>query len=106
MGSAVEADVDPSMKERLAAESLAQPHFREQVDGALLEHACAHCRLDLLSRAGVHDHRIDAVTMKQVREQQSGGPGADDADLGLHGCSMLHGVFVEANAQRLEYADL
>ena len=60
------------------------PDSLEQVDRALLEHAGADRRLDLLAAARLEHHRFDAAQMQQVREQQARGSRADDPDLGAH----------------------
>ena len=81
---AAEAQVDAFVAEALALHALADAALREQVDRALLEHAGADRRLDLLAAARLEHHRVDALEVQQVREQQAGGSRADDGDLGFH----------------------
>ena len=66
------------------------PTSLQQVDGALLEHAGAHALLDVLAAAVLEHDRLDAAQVQQVREQQPGGAGADDADLR----PLLHSVLL------------
>ena len=60
------------------------PGLHEQVDGALLEHAGAHALLDVVAAAGLEHHRLDALPVQEVREQEPGRAGADDPDLRAH----------------------
>ena len=50
----------------------------------MLQHACAHAVLDVIAAARLDDDGLDALEMEQMRKQQPGRPGADDADLRPH----------------------
>ena len=84
MPAPVEAQLEAVMDEALAVQALGQAGLVEQVDGSLLEHPRAHARLDVLAAAGLEHHRLDALAIEQVGQQQPGRTGADDPDLGLH----------------------
>jgi hypothetical protein len=77
-----EAELQPFLGERLALEPLAHAHLDHQVDGPLLEQAGADALLDVLLGARLEHHRVDALETEQAAQQQAGGAGADDADLG------------------------
>ena len=50
----------------------------------MLEHAGPDAMLDILCVARLEDHRLDALQVKQMGEQQAGRAGADDAHLSSH----------------------
>src|SRR5207245_9343755 len=52
-----------------------------QVDTALLEHARLDDGLDVVATALFDNDRFDTLEVQDVRQQQSGRAGADDADL-------------------------
>ena len=89
MAAAVEAKLDAVMHQPFAPQPLADPRARQDVDGALLEHAGAHPAFGVLAAAGLDHHRLDAVQVQQVREQQARGSCTDDGDLGTH--ARFHG---------------
>ena len=60
----------------------------EQVDRDLLEHAGADAAEHVVGAALLDDQRIDAGLVQQRAEQQAGRAGADDDDLGAHGCCL------------------
>ena len=83
-------EVDAAVLVTLALEALAEADLPQQVHGGLLEDAGPDPRRDVLLRPGLHDDRLDALAVEQVREQHPGRPGPDDGDLGallLHGTS-------------------
>ena len=85
---AAELEVDAPVDDPLAVEPLADACVAEQVDRALLEHARADAVLDVLAAAVLEHDRLDPRPLQQPPERQSGGAGADDADLRalrLHG---------------------
>ena len=84
MALAAEAQLDPAVDHPLAVQAVRDAGLRQHVDGALLEHARAHAVLDVLARAGLQHDAVDPLAPEQVGEQQAGGPGPDDADLGVH----------------------
>ena len=65
-------------------QALADARVGEEVDRALLEQPGAHALLDVLAAAALEHDRLDALAVQQVAEQQPGGAGADDGDLGAH----------------------
>ena len=81
---AVELQLDARVDEALAAQALPDACVGEEVDDALLEHAGADARLDVLAAAVLEDHRLDPVEVEQLREHQAGRAGADDRDLRAH----------------------
>jgi hypothetical protein len=86
-----ESQLDPAMDHALAHQALAHIRRAERVDGALLEHACAHSLLDVIAARPLEHDRMDSAAMQQVRQQEPRRPGADDADLGLHAVILRQG---------------
>ena len=84
MPAPVEAQLEAVVDEALAVQALGQAGLVEQVDRPLLEHSGAHARLDVVAAAGLEYHRLDALAVEQVRQQQPGRTGPHDPDLGLH----------------------
>jgi hypothetical protein len=80
----VEAQLDAVVDDALAVQALGHAHRAQQVDGALLEHACPDALLDILAAAGLEDDRVDALPMQQVRKRQTRRPSADDRYLRAH----------------------
>ena len=83
--AAGEAQVDAVMHQTFALHSCAHAHFGKQIDGVLLEQAGADALLTIFAAAGFEDDGFDAGKMQQMREDESGGTGSDDADLGARG---------------------
>ncbi len=88
MARAAETKFDPVVDEALASQPLADARLQQQVHAALLEHAGANAVLDVVTAAALDDHRLDALPVQKVREQQPRGPRADDADL----CAQLQRI--------------
>ena len=65
----------------LAPEPVGDAAAFEQVDGALLQHAGADARLDVLAAPVLQHHRLDPGPVQQLRERQPGRAGADDRHL-------------------------
>ena len=84
MALAVELEIDPVVDDSLAIHPLSDAGVPEQLDRALLEHACADAVLDVLAAAGLEDDALDAGDLEQPRERQPGRPRADDSDLRPH----------------------
>ena len=63
---------------------LAHPGRREQIGGALLEHAGADALLDVVTAAALEHDRLDPGLLEQPAEREAGRARADDADLGAH----------------------
>ena len=74
-----EAQLDAVVHEPLALHPVAEPALDQQVDRALLEHAGADALLQVRAAAHLEHHRLDALLVEQVREQQPGRPGPHDA---------------------------
>ena len=74
------------MRQPFAAQSFAYAQLDHQIDRALLEHAGSHPLDHIIAAAIFNDDRVDALQMKHLAQQQSGGPRADDADLCAHRC--------------------
>ena len=72
------------MTHPLAVQPLADAVLGQDVDGAVLDDAGADPRLDVLARPVLDDDRLDAVLGEDLGEEESGGTGADDGDLGAH----------------------
>ena len=68
----------------LAVHALAEPDLAQERDGAGLEHAGANPLQHVGAGLPLQHDRFDAVAIENVREQQTGGAGADDDDLGAH----------------------
>ena len=81
-----ELQVDAAVFEALAVQPAGQPGLAEQPDGAVLQYPGALPRLAVGPAADLHDHRVDAAQREQVRQQQPGRAGADDAYLGARAC--------------------
>jgi hypothetical protein len=79
-----EAELDAVVDEALALHPLADAGLGEKVDGALFEHAGPNRALDLVPAADFEHDRLDALQMKQMRQQQASGAGADDPDTRPH----------------------
>src|SRR5947199_6098163 len=92
MTAAGEAQLDAVMKRALPQHPLAHAGFDQQIDRVLLEHAGAQRRFDVGAAARFEHDRFDAGKMQEMREQQSGGPRADDGDLrsGRRGIRLNH----------------
>ena len=82
MPLAREPQLDAVVDEPLAPQPLADADLVQQVDRALLQHARADPLLDVLAAPVLEHDGVDARQVQQMREHQSGGPGADDPDLG------------------------
>src|SRR5262249_5676820 len=85
VGSALPAQVDPVMYKTLALQPLADAERMQQVDGVLLEQPGSDPLLHILPAAVLEHYAFDPLACEQQRERQSGGPGADNSDLGPHG---------------------
>jgi hypothetical protein len=63
----------------LAVHPVAQPHLVKQVDRALLEHPGAHALLHVLTGAILEDYGVDSALVQEMRQDEPGGAGADNA---------------------------
>ena len=89
MAASLEAEIETLMAQATLQHPVAHTHCDQHIDCALLEDTCPHPVDDVLTAAVLDDHGIDAIEMQQVREQKTGGAGADDSDLRVqarHAC--------------------
>src|SRR6516225_1937262 len=70
------------MPEPLAPQTRSDANLVEDVDAALLEDTRPHALLNVVAAAVLDHHRLDALEMEQMRQQQPGRTSADDPDLG------------------------
>ena len=70
----------------------------QQVDRGLLQDAGADATQHVVGAALLDDDGVDAGTVQQRAQQQSGRTGADDGDLGSHGVSFV--VCVDSRQRR------
>ncbi len=85
MTAASELQRDAGIEGAFAHHALAQAQRIHQIDEPLLQHAGADHAFDVAAAVMLEDHRFDAEPVQEVREEQAGGAGADDADLRAHG---------------------
>ena len=76
-----ELQVDPAVLETLGVHPLPQADRAEQLDRAGLQQPGALPGLAVGPAAVLYHDRVDAAQGQQVRQQQAGRPGPDDADL-------------------------
>ena len=81
MALSVEADVDALVTQASLVHAVAHTHGRHEIDSALLEHARPHPVDDVIAAAVLDDHRVDAIAVQELREQQPGRTRTDNADL-------------------------
>ena len=70
----------------------------QQLDRALLQHPGPDPLLDVLAATQLQHHRVDAVQVEEVRQQQPGRPRPDDPHLGPHGRSLSDDAATEEHA--------
>ena len=75
------------MRRAFAVHALAEADFAQQRDGAGLQHAGANPLQHVGAGLPLQHDAVDAVAIENMREQQAGGPAADDGDLCTHGRS-------------------
>ena len=78
---AVELHRDAVVDDPLPVHALTDAGVAQQLNGSMLEHACADSVLDVVASPVLEDDRIDPRPVQQVCERQPGRPGADDPDL-------------------------
>ena len=84
VSATAETQVDSVMLEADAIQARAEPELVHQVDGSLLQHAGANALFHILAAAIFDDDGIDAFALEEMRKKQTGGTGANDADLRAH----------------------
>jgi len=65
----------------LAVQAVRNPCPLEQLDSALFEHTGANARLDVLAAPVLEHDSLDPRLVKELRERQARGAGADDRDV-------------------------
>jgi hypothetical protein len=65
-----------------AIHALAQSDLPQQRDGAGLQHAGANSLQHMAAALSFQDNAVDAVALKNMRQEQAGGTAADDRHLG------------------------
>src|SRR6185503_6031513 len=80
--ASLKTDVQLVVAQPTAADAGTDAHGRQEVDGALLQHARAHAIDHVIARTVLQDDRVDPVEVQQVPEQEPGRTGADDSYLG------------------------
>src|SRR5207247_10537584 len=80
--AAVELEVDAAVNEALPVHARAQPARAQELDRAVFEHTGSDTAFDVVAAPALENDRPDAGSRAQVREQETGGPRADHADLG------------------------
>jgi hypothetical protein len=78
----VELQVDAAVLDPLGVHPGGQPELTQQLGDVVLEHPGPLAGLDVGTAAVLDDHRVDPGPGEKLAQQQPGGPGADDADLG------------------------
>ena len=101
-----EAELDAVMHEALARESVADAGALQQLDRRMLEHARADPMLDVVAASVLDDDGLDAFEVQEMRQEESGRPRADDADLRallhrrLHALDDQRDALADADAHR------
>ena len=99
-----QAEVDAAMHKPVGVHARAEAELVEQVDRALLEHAGANARANVLGAALLDHDGIDAGAVQLLPEQQAGRAGADDRNLGacaggVHGGASVAGACLALNGR-------
>jgi hypothetical protein len=76
-----ELELDASMDEALATQSLACAGFDKQVDDRMLDDPCSDAGFDVRTAAKLEDDRVDPLAVKEVAKKEARRPAADDPDL-------------------------
>jgi hypothetical protein len=58
--------------------------FAKRLGTAMLEHAGTDAVLDVMTIASFKHHRLNTLRLKQSRQQETGRPGTNNANLGTH----------------------
>jgi hypothetical protein len=84
-----EHQLDAVVDDAFAVTRSADAGFAQQVHGDLLQDAGADAAQHVVAALALDDDVVDAGLVQQLAEQQAGGAGADDRDLGAHGGCLL-----------------
>jgi hypothetical protein len=83
---AAEHQLDGVVDDAVAVHAVAHARLVHQVHGHLLQDAGADAAQHVVAGLPLQDDVVDAGLVQQLAEQEAGGAGADDGDLGAHGC--------------------
>jgi hypothetical protein len=72
------------MDQALALQPVVQAEPVHKVGRRLLHHASPDAALDILAGSALQHHHVHPSLVEEMGEQQAGGAGADDGDLGAH----------------------
>src|SRR2546425_10706172 len=86
MPFAIKAELDAMMNGSFALHTFPKPHFRHQIDRALLEHASANRRFYPFSATAFENHRINSFPREQQRQHQTSWASSNDSNT----CSHVH----------------
>ena len=84
MGAPAEAQIDSLMNQAFAFHPLADSHFSQQVDSALLQQAGAHSLLTVFAAVRFKHDGFNSTKMQQLGKHQTGRPGANNPYLSAH----------------------
>jgi hypothetical protein len=82
MAAAVESELDAVVNQAFALEAGTEARHIEEIDRTLFQHAGSHAAFDIVATAILDNDGFDPIAVKQVRQQQPGRTGSDDANLG------------------------
>ena len=84
MAAVAETELDAVVNEAFTLEACAYTGFDEKGGARVFQHTGADSALNVRAAAILYHHGFDALEVKKVREEQTGGSCADDADLGAN----------------------
>ena len=89
MALALEQHVEAAVDQAFLVHARADTHLVQQVHGDLFQNAGANTAQHVVAALALHDDGVDTGLVQQLAEQQAGGAGADDSDLGTHGVLLV-----------------
>ena len=101
MSTAIKAEFDPAMNQAFAAHALADARFVQQIHGALFQHARANAILDMFASLGLYDDALNARKMQKLGQDESGGSGSDDRNLGTMAFAHPRSIYHEKTSERV-----
>jgi hypothetical protein len=84
VAAAIETELDAAVLEALAAQAFADAKLVHELDGVVFKKAGADTLLNVLAGVEFEDDGFDAEALKEEREEEARGSGADDGDLSAH----------------------
>src|ERR1700677_2884356 len=84
MAASAEPQVDAVVNQTFARHPFAEARRVQQIDAARSQHPGPDAALAVRARTRLHDHRLDAGAIEQMREHEAGRPGSDDSNLSVH----------------------